>query len=121
MELTWKYLNMEVHVKADHPFAAYGPTKDFARVDLARDVSQDPENKVFRFRTLFWAVLGCPFGSILAPSWDTLGALWHPMGPFGPLWGASGTLVGPFGSQVVPLTVLYELVGAFVDTCSYFF
>ena len=63
MELTWKYLNMEVHVKADHAFAAYGPTKDFARVDLARDNSQNHENMFFRFRTLFWGAKGifvCP-------------------------------------------------------------
>ena len=49
------------------------------------------------------------FGSILAPSWVTLGAFGHPMGTFGTLWGAFGT---PFRSLDPSWRLLQSLMSS---------
>ena len=97
----------------------------FAKVDLARDVYQNTENKVFRFWTLFWVPFGLHFGSILAPFWSLsgailapLGTLWHPLGSFGVSLGYFGyleTRKGPFGSPLGPFSLAYVSVFDVLD------
>ena len=85
--------------KARFPFHVY---TGFARVDLARDVSQNPENKVFGFRTLFWGGSGVPF-------WPPFGTLWAPLWH---LWVPWGTLLGLLGPLGEPLGRLLALLAA---------